>query len=205
VSLARMGSWSLEAWPLGWVLCSTSGTGVPMEALSCAVKMLERLYCKKEAKRLVMGLCIVNYVKKRCNSRAVFVIGDPDCLSKWEEQIKAALAGCSREEQWWCGCDVGLSSKLLFATLGDEIHSEVRHARLELKGAVQLPQDGADFGRCVRLLQLFPEWKARLPEVAARWPQWAGMVEHWDELEALPGGDFQAALDAAKKKSEVVS
>ena len=48
-----------------------------------------------------------------------------------------------------------------------------------------VPLDPADFGRCYRLLKVMPSWKARMPEVAARFRSWAPLVEAWDELTAL--------------------
>ena len=44
------------------------------------------------------------------------------------------------------------------------------------------PSDNSDFGRCYRLLQRFPDWKPRMPEVAARYPAWEPLVQVWDEL-----------------------
>lgn len=44
------------------------------------------------------------------------------------------------------------------------------------------PLDGADFGRCERLLMLYPEWRARLPEMAAVNREWAALVARWDEI-----------------------
>lgn len=44
------------------------------------------------------------------------------------------------------------------------------------------PLDGGDFGRCHGLLEMVPEFKPRMQEMADRSPQWAALVEHWDEL-----------------------
>ncbi len=48
-----------------------------------------------------------------------------------------------------------------------------------------VPHDPDDFGRCYRLLQLFPEWKKRLFQVAERYPVWAPMTKEWTALESL--------------------
>lgn len=48
-----------------------------------------------------------------------------------------------------------------------------------------VPHDPADFGRCHRLLNVMPSWRARLPEVAETHPKWKPLVEAWDELTAL--------------------
>lgn len=44
------------------------------------------------------------------------------------------------------------------------------------------PADPADLGRCLRLLELFPEWKPRMGEMASRHPDWAQLVPHWQEI-----------------------
>lgn len=48
-----------------------------------------------------------------------------------------------------------------------------------------VPQDPSDFGRCYRLLKLFPEWKPKLHEVATRFPEWTSLVREWSNLETL--------------------
>jgi hypothetical protein len=48
-----------------------------------------------------------------------------------------------------------------------------------------VPHDPADFGRCHRLLELFPKWRERLPTVAAIHPAWSALIANWDELTAL--------------------
>lgn len=47
------------------------------------------------------------------------------------------------------------------------------------------PWDPSDFRRCHLLLECYPEWRARLPEVAERFPEWAGLVTEWDRLTEL--------------------
>jgi hypothetical protein len=75
------------------------------------------------------------------------------------------------------------------------------------------PSDNDDFGRCYRLLRLFPQWRSRLPEVAQRFPAWGPMVGAWGELETLweaycdPAGrvgakEYAANKSAAKKLYE---
>lgn len=48
-----------------------------------------------------------------------------------------------------------------------------------------VPHDPDDFGRCYRLLQLFPAWRERLDQVAEYYPIWSRMVEEWSALELL--------------------
>jgi hypothetical protein len=46
------------------------------------------------------------------------------------------------------------------------------------------PHGPDNFGRCHRLLQLYPEWRARLGEMAAVNNGWAALVARWDEIAA---------------------
>lgn len=47
------------------------------------------------------------------------------------------------------------------------------------------PRDPADLGRCLRLLNLEPECRKRLPEMSAASPEWAALIANWRELERL--------------------
>ena len=79
-----------------------------------------------------------------------------------------------RAMDWLSGRDTGLSSQAMCLTL--------------LGGKVRWPHhphDPADLGRCLRLLQVVPEWRGRLNEVAALSPEWAALVGAWSEIEAL--------------------
>jgi hypothetical protein len=73
--------------------------------------------------------------------------------------------------------DIGNSSLTLFAVL------ERRAPPWEYEP--NPPQDPSDFGRCYRLLALFPGYRERLGEVAARYPAWKPLVERWSDLENL--------------------
>ncbi len=75
---------------------------------------------------------------------------------------------------WLGGLDTGLSSQTMCITLLGGISARKRH-----------PQDSADLGRCLRLLELVPEWRGRLGELAALSLEWAALVGAWDEIEAL--------------------
>lgn len=77
---------------------------------------------------------------------------------------------------WLANGDTGISSKVIWGVMmgrpsGNRWDSE--------------PADPADFGRCYRLLKIMPAWRGRLSEVAARYPEWTGLVDAWDELTAL--------------------
>jgi hypothetical protein len=71
------------------------------------------------------------------------------------------------------------------------------------------PSDPADLGRCLRLLEIVPEWKSRMPEMAQYGKGWAGIVAVWPELEGLmrqevgidwsKGGPADATYSAMKR------
>lgn len=49
---------------------------------------------------------------------------------------------------------------------------------------VSWPWDRDDFGRCYRLLQQWPQWKSRMPEMATLHPSWEFLAQNWSELDA---------------------
>lgn len=84
----------------------------------------------------------------------------------------AELETAARYNEWLYGGDTGMSSKAIFyfMTAGT-------------KGG-WTPCDPSDLGRCLRLLERFPEWRERMPEMANCSPKWAEMIPHWGLLEA---------------------
>ena len=87
--------------------------------------------------------------------------------------------------QWALGRDTGISSKTIAAALSDTVQEDAYYG---------LPSDSSDFGRCHRLLELIPEWKPRLPEVAEKFPEWELIVRHWDTLSAFYEAGDQARV-----------
>lgn len=79
-----------------------------------------------------------------------------------------------RAASWRRSGDTGASSKALWAVMMGQKPEKSAH-----------PIDGADLGRCLRLLDRIPEWKPRLPEMAVVSPYWAALVENWPDLERL--------------------
>lgn len=75
---------------------------------------------------------------------------------------------------WIAGRDTGVSSKTIWSVM--------MGVTPEYAGE---PSDPDDFGRCYRLLVLVPEWRERMPEVAAKYPVWTGLVREWDALTLL--------------------
>lgn len=79
----------------------------------------------------------------------------------------------SRANAWIVGDDTGASSTAIWAHMMGA-------------GAPRFgwsyPLDPDDLGRCLRLLELIPEWKPRMPEMAARSKYWAALVGHWGTI-----------------------
>lgn len=53
------------------------------------------------------------------------------------------------------------------------------------RGRYDIPYVPHDFGRCYRLLKLFPAWRGDLAKTILLCKKWKPFVEHWDELTAL--------------------
>lgn len=93
-----------------------------------------------------------------------------------------------RANAWMAGRDTGSSSKAIWAVMMGE-----------KPGRFAYPSDGADLGRCIRLLDMIPEWRDRLGEMAAVSAYWAALVPEWPRLEALHAQDDSAAVYEAMK------
>ena len=82
-----------------------------------------------------------------------------------DDTLKRAMA-------WMQGHDTGNSSKAICAYMLGGVDVD----------ADDYPRDPADLGRCLRLLERCPEWKARMPEMAKFGVVWKALAERWDEL-----------------------
>lgn len=92
--------------------------------------------------------------------------------------------------EWFIGDDTGLSSKSIAAHMcGAKVGRYLNYP----------PSDPSDLGRCLRLLERFPEWKARLPEMATVSKDWAKIIPHWDAAAAMMAEE--AGIDWSKGKS----
>lgn len=89
----------------------------------------------------------------------------------------------SQALSWVVSDDTGSSSLTIWAVMMGVTSPTGRSSRFMTLGTP--PADPDDFGRCVRLLDLVPEWKNRLAEVSSRYPRWEPLIRHWDELTTL--------------------
>lgn len=80
--------------------------------------------------------------------------------------------------QWILSRDTGLSSETIWGVMMGALPDPNFDRR------PHVPRDLADFGRCFRLLQKFPDWRERLPEMATAYAEWGPFVREWGSLEA---------------------
>jgi len=82
--------------------------------------------------------------------------------------------------EWFCAGDVGESSKAIVFVMCDLSHVDI------LKQSWSpYPHDSGDFGRCYKLLKIFPEWKERILEMECLGEIWRRIALEWKELEKL--------------------
>lgn len=98
----------------------------------------------------------------------------------------------ARAMRWMLSGDTGLSSEAICA-----------HMQGITPKRASYPSDPADLGRCLRLLELIPEWKSRIAEMSAYGPGWAGQVECWEELAAAMADEV--GIDWSKGKRAPVT
>lgn len=79
-------------------------------------------------------------------------------------------------EEWATGRDCGTSSLTIYSA----ITGMPSHHR-----TYDVPHDPDDFGRCYRLLKLFPAWRTQMGKTVKLCPKWKPFVAAWDELTAL--------------------
>ena len=169
--------YSLQKMPLGWTVASSKG--VSMSALSECLEMLKGCSTKGE---FYVHPGIAHHLKYYSGLRnVVFVIATRDNAKIWEEQIAKKLSSCNPEGQWFYGTDVGRSSAAIFAVFCDPSFM----TEPEQFSQKAWPIDCDDFGRCERLLAIFPDLRGRLNEVAEAYPdtKWPKLIARWDEIE----------------------
>lgn len=99
----------------------------------------------------------------------------PGCLQAMLRELRDADVPKGDEAAaWLAGDDTGISSKTIWHVMTGK----------PMPGLFppDTPKDPADFGRCFRLFEQFPQWYARFGEVADRYPEWRPLVDTWAEL-----------------------
>ena len=180
--------YAIERWLHGWVLSGIPpNDGIPMTALGECDALFEQ--------GSLIDTGIVHHLNKSGKNggrNAVFCVGSVSSLKEWRKEINEELAKMEHQYRWWCGLDVGASSASIFAVFCSSCWKD---AAAEM-GNGSTPKDADDFGRCKRLLDVFPEWRTQLNKVAEAYPdtKWGKIVERWDEIEK----------SEPKKQSEVL-
>lgn len=78
-----------------------------------------------------------------------------------------------RANLWMVRGLIGSSSKRIWAHMTGTI----------IEGnTADYPYDPDDLNRCLLLLEVVPEWKPRMSEMAAHGPVWAALSARWEEI-----------------------
>lgn len=85
-----------------------------------------------------------------------------------------------KEMQWLRGKETGTSSEAIFHVF----------TGVPMRYPPNTPSDPSDFGRCHRLLELFPEWRKELHKVSDMFPHWKPLVDNWEKMESLYNRDL---------------
>jgi hypothetical protein len=94
-------------------------------------------------------------------------------VARWEAEVQREVKAAwpnDAEAQWLFGTDVGSSSKTIFSVF---CRPDLKH--VATRGLHPcLPADADDFGRCYRLLKLFPHWEQKLTtDMPAKWTEFS--------------------------------
>lgn len=88
----------------------------------------------------------------------------------------------------------GLSSEAIVITLTGESWWAGQPSRRRLDH----PYDPGDFRRCVKLLEAVPVARLELWRMRAVSPEWAALVDNWEQLEALALEEVPDFMGAAR-------
>jgi len=78
----------------------------------------------------------------------------------------------TRAAAWAKNGQVGMSSRAIYSHMSGALdRNGFRH-----------PLDPDDLNRCLLLLDLIPEWRERMPEMAMHSREWAALVSDWEGL-----------------------
>lgn len=94
--------------------------------------------------------------------------------------------------KWLLSGDTGSSSKAICAHMIGSGSGD----------GYSYPSDPSDLGRCLRLLELIPEWKPRIAEMAQYSPGWAGLLAEWDVLTELMANEVGIHWEKGKSAPE---
>lgn len=157
----------------GVVIRTHDGQGMPVDDLVALEPIARALRGWTDPADVVLAIGVARALG------AMFAICRRRDVVTWEAELNARAERGARDplDAWLRSTDVGLSALSIAWVLSGH-DPRIRDAR------ENVPHDGEDVGRCVRLLDRMG-WRDRLSEVAAEFPRWAPIVARWDEIEAL--------------------
>lgn len=158
-----------------WVILNPAHDGGRLECLRCG-----DAYLPNYPIPISLMVALTNAFTKQHRGCALGVEGlrCHYCCKPGHGPLDCPTLKVTTPEAWWSGPDTGTSSKTMWCVM-----MHVSFSRLAPCGPSD-PMDPADFGRCYRLLKLFPEWRVRIGEMAMV-DGWRGLAGAWGELEAL--------------------
>lgn len=110
--------------------------------------------------------------QKKLEEAMIKALEAAGCALGYDKDIAGAEATVEqRAVSWLRDGWVGMSSRA--------IHDHM--LGLPAKDGYSAPRDPGDLNRCLLLLDLIPEWKARMGEMA-QYKQWAELAPRWDEV-----------------------
>ena len=126
---------------------------------------------------------------------------DPPDALRIAEAVKQKATEEIRLLRWIAERRCGTSSLTIVSVFTDYPWLK---ARLD---SPDVPHDAGDFEHCADLMTVMPEWRSRLGEVVAKYPEWEPFVSQWDRLTLTlkNGGDnCYRACKACKVKSDAI-
>lgn len=110
--------------------------------------------------------------QKKFEKACVEALEKAGCPLGYDTTMPGASASIEdRAKRWIVDGRVGMSSRAIWSSMMGETAKDMSY-----------PRDPADLNRCLLLLDLIPEWKPRIPDMAQHSPQWAALVKRWDEI-----------------------
>lgn len=114
--------------------------------------------------------------QKKFEQACVDALEKAGCPLGYDTGIDSGKSLEQRAQDWIVNGRVGLSSKAIWS------HMTGTPMKDDGFGAYLAPSDPADLNRCLLLLDLIPEWKPRMHEMAEHGPEWTGLIARWDEI-----------------------
>ena len=111
--------------------------------------------------------------KKKLEAACVDALEDAGCPLGYDTGIDPAQSLEQRAQNWIINGQVGMSSKAIWSQMMGVDDKE---------DGFSWPSDPDDLNRCLLLLDLIPEWKPRMGEMARHGKVWAALAKSWDEI-----------------------